>query len=143
LPPAILPPSVQQPHELISTTPPPPLLVLSQAASPLAGDAAEGVDDLVSRATLSEATVVLRWERLVGRLAAAAAQRKVVLLLTWLQLHLAFTEGSSSRGNWLSHKVQNMPRCVLEQVPHTCTVLYCTVLYCVWHGERKAEERPC
>jgi hypothetical protein len=50
-------------------------------------------------------TVVLRWERLVGRLAAAAAQRKTLLLLQWLQLHLAFTEGCSSRATWLSQKV--------------------------------------
>lgn len=91
---------------LLSPSPP----VLAQAVFPLDGGVdGECVDDLVSRATLSEATVVLRWERLVGRLAAAAAQRKVLLLLTWLQLHLAFTEGSSSRGNWLSHKVRNMP----------------------------------
>jgi hypothetical protein len=49
--------------------------------------------------------VVLRWERLVGRLAAAAAQRKALLLLQWLHLHLAFTEGCNSRGTWLSPKV--------------------------------------
>lgn len=49
--------------------------------------------------------MVLRWERLVGRLAAAAAQRKTLLLLQWLQLHLAFTEGCSSRATWLSQKV--------------------------------------
>lgn len=48
---------------------------------------------------------MLRWERLVGRLAAAAAQRKALLLLQWLHLHLAFTEGCSSRGTWLSPKV--------------------------------------
>lgn len=82
----------------------------------LAGDPQEG-DDLVSRGTLAEVTVVLRWERLVGRLAAAAAQRKTLLLLQWLQLHLAFTEGCGSRATWLSHKVgghhsvRRMPCC--------------------------------
>lgn len=70
------------------------------------GDA-DDTDGLSSRGTLAEATVVLRWERLVGRLAATSAQRKALLLLQWLQLHLAFTEGcsSSGRGTWLSHKV--------------------------------------
>ncbi len=69
----------------------------------LAGDCSD--DDLASRGTLAEVTVVLRWERLVGRLAAVAAQHKTLLLLQWLQLHLAFTEGCSSRATWLSQKV--------------------------------------
>jgi hypothetical protein len=62
--------------------------------------------DLATQGTLAEATNVLRWERLVGRLAARIAHRKTALLLQWLQLHLAFTEGCSSRGLWLSGKVQ-------------------------------------
>jgi hypothetical protein len=66
-------------------------------------------DDLAARGTLAEVTVVLPWERLVGRLAAAAAQRKALMLLQWLQLHLAFTEGCSSRGTWLSQKVGLCP----------------------------------
>lgn len=74
-------------------------------------------DDLAARGTLAEVTVVLRWERLVGRLAAAAAQRKALMLLQWLQLHLAFTEGCSSRGMWLSQKVA----CVLCSVSHLHT----------------------
>lgn len=68
-------------------------------------DSADDDDDLAARGTLAEVTVILRWERLVGRLAAAAAQRKALLLLQWLHLHLAFTEGCSGRGNWLSAKV--------------------------------------
>lgn len=75
----------------------------SGRAAPEAADSP--YEDLAARGTLAEVTVVLRWERLVGRLAAAAAQRKAVLLLQWLQLHLAFTDGCSSRGAWLSQKV--------------------------------------
>lgn len=55
---------------------------------------------------MAEATVVLRWERLAGRLAAELAGRKLQLLLYWLQLQLSFTEGCSSRSNWLSGKVR-------------------------------------
>jgi hypothetical protein len=55
---------------------------------------------------MAEATVVLRWERLAGRLAAELAGRKLQLLLYWLQLQLNFTEGCSSRSNWLSGKVR-------------------------------------
>lgn len=75
----------------------------SGRAAPEAADSL--YEDLAARGTLAEVTVVLRWERLVGRLAAAAAQRKALLLLQWLQLHLAFTDGCSSRGAWLSQKV--------------------------------------
>jgi hypothetical protein len=54
---------------------------------------------------MAEDTVVLRWERLAGRLAAELAGRKLQLLLYWLQLQLSFTEGCSSRSNWLSGRV--------------------------------------
>eukprot|EP00775_Hariotina_reticulata_P002347 gene2347-2653_t len=60
--------------------------------------------DLSSSGTFAEATIVLRWERLVGRLAACKATQKADLLLCWLQMQLAFTEGCSARRNWLSSK---------------------------------------
>ncbi|WIA12655.1 hypothetical protein OEZ85_006305 [Tetradesmus obliquus] len=66
------------------------------------GDDSDGGSS--SSSTMAEATVVLRWERLAGRLAAELAGRKLQLLLYWLQLQLSFTEGCSSRSNWLSGK---------------------------------------
>lgn len=59
-----------------------------------------------SSGTFAEATNVLRWERLMGRVAARLASRKVQLLLYWLQMQLAFTEGCTERRNWLSEKVR-------------------------------------
>jgi hypothetical protein len=52
--------------------------------------------------------MLLRWERIVGKLCARMAQRKLQLLLHWLQMQLAFTEGCSARLNWLSDKVRAM-----------------------------------
>lgn len=48
---------------------------------------------------------MLRWERLAGRLAARLAERKLQLVLYWMQLQLSFTEGVGSRMVWLSNKV--------------------------------------
>lgn len=61
--------------------------------------------DLSSSGTFAEATNILRWERLVGRLAASEASQKADLLLNWLQMQLAFTEGCGARRNWFSSKV--------------------------------------
>ncbi|GLI69285.1 hypothetical protein VaNZ11_013868, partial [Volvox africanus] len=42
------------------------------------------------------------WERLVGRLAARLAHKRVKRLLFWVQQELAFSEGCEDRMNWLS-----------------------------------------
>ncbi len=55
--------------------------------------------------SLMEATVVLRWERLFGKLCARLAQRKLQLLLHWLQTQMAFTEGCTDRAHWLSDQL--------------------------------------
>jgi hypothetical protein len=55
--------------------------------------------------TLVQGTTILRWERLMGRLCARLAFRKLKLLLYWLQLQLGSTEGCSARLEWLSDKV--------------------------------------
>jgi hypothetical protein len=68
-------------------------------------DGSSGSSSGSSSSTMAEDTVVLRWERLAGRLAAELAGRKLQLLLYWLQLQLSFTEGCSSRSSWLSGKV--------------------------------------
>jgi hypothetical protein len=46
-----------------------------------------------------------RWQRLAGRLLAQAAQRKLSVLLRWLQQQLMFSEACSGRVAWLSDKV--------------------------------------
>jgi hypothetical protein len=85
-----------------------PLLGAGHTPGNAADDSADDSDGSSSggsSSTMAEDTVVLRWERLAGRLAAELAGRKLQLLLYWLQLQLSFTEGCSSRSNWLSGKV--------------------------------------
>ena len=55
----------------------------------------------------SQGTIVLRWERLMGRLCARLAWKKMELLLYWLQLQLSYTEGCTARLQWLSDKVRS------------------------------------
>lgn len=86
-------------------------------------------NDLANSGTMAEATTVLRWERLVGRLASRLADRKLQLTLFWLQMQLSFTEGCSARRNWLCEKVcaycgvsaalKFLPRCARLAPPAT------------------------
>lgn len=70
-------------------------------------DSRSAATDLIDSGTLAESTNILRWERLAGRLAAKLASRKMQLLLFWLQMQLAYTEGCDARRNWVSEKVRH------------------------------------
>lgn len=50
------------------------------------------------------------WQRLVGRLAARRAYKRLRLLLYWLQQELAFSEGCEERINWMSEAVRARAR---------------------------------
>jgi len=82
----------------------------------LGADPDDGLDDgWVEEGGVIEGTIMLRWERLVGRLCARLAQKRLQLLLFWVHLQLAFTEGCSTRMVWLSDKVrgQRVSSCAL------------------------------
>jgi hypothetical protein len=76
----------------------------SASSRPNSSSSSSGYD-MSAQGTLAAASTILRWERLVGRLAARIAQRKAALLLQWLQLHAAFADGCRSRRTWLSERV--------------------------------------
>eukprot|EP00798_Chlamydomonas_sp_ICE-L_P002432 gene2432-8754_t len=45
-----------------------------------------------------------RWDRLVGRMVARLAWKKIQLLMHWLNMSMAFSEGFPTRATWLSDK---------------------------------------
>ena len=47
------------------------------------------------------------WDRLVGRMCARLAWKKIGLMLNWLNGQLSFSDGVEGRANWVSGRVRD------------------------------------
>ena len=52
------------------------------------------------------------WDRLVGRMCARLAWKKIGLMLNWLNGQLSFSDGIEGRTNWVSGRVSNDNRVI-------------------------------